>query len=131
MRTSLLALAAALLASPALSDTLIDHANGIQVDAAGHLQHFSGVLVGDDGKVVRLLRPGDALPKAAAIIDAHGRSLLPGFIDAHGHVLELGIDALRLDIVGVRSLGELQQRLRAYAAAHPDAKWILGAGWNQ
>jgi hypothetical protein len=31
----------------------------------------------------------------------------------------------------VRSLGELQQRLRAYAAAHPDAKWILGAGWNQ
>jgi hypothetical protein len=131
MRKSLLALAAALLASPALSDTLIDHANGIQVDAAGHLQHFSGVLVGDDGKVVRLFRPGDALPKAATIIDAHGRTLLPGFIDAHGHVLELGIDALRLDVVGVRSLGELQQRLRAYAAAHPNAKWILGAGWNQ
>jgi hypothetical protein len=45
--------------------------------------------------------------------------------------MELGIDAMHLDVVGVRSLAELQQRLRDYAAAHRDAKWILGAGWNQ
>jgi predicted amidohydrolase YtcJ len=64
-------------------------------------------------------------------IDEHGQTLLPGFIDAHGHVMELGRDALQLDLVGTRSLTELQQRLRDYAAAHPEAKWILGAGWNQ
>jgi predicted amidohydrolase YtcJ len=52
-------------------------------------------------------------------------------IDAHGHVMELGRDALQLDVVGTRSLAELQQRLRDYAAAHPDTKWIMGAGWNQ
>jgi predicted amidohydrolase YtcJ len=131
MKTIALALAVALFATTASADTLIDNANGIQVDAAGHLQHFTGLLIGDDGKVVRLLRAGEARPKAATTVDEHGQTLLPGFIDAHGHVLELGIDALHLDLVGTRSLAELQQRLRAYAAAHPDSKWILGAGWNQ
>jgi predicted amidohydrolase YtcJ len=127
----LLLSAAALLASPAFADTLVTNANGLQVDAAGHLQHFSGLLIGDDGKVVRLLRPGEALPRAAATVDAHGRTLMPGFIDAHGHVMELGRDSLQLDLVGTRSLAELQQRLRDYAAEHPQAKWIQGAGWNQ
>jgi predicted amidohydrolase YtcJ len=131
MTRTVLALAAALLASAASATTLIKDANGIQVDAGGHVQHFTGLLIGDDGKVVRLLHSGEPLPKATATIDAHGQTLLPGFIDAHGHVLELGIDAMHLDVVGTRSLGELQQRLRDYAAAHPDAEWILGAGWNQ
>ena len=131
MTKPLFALAAAFLASAAPATTLIDHANGIQVDAAGHVQHFTGLLIGDDGKVVRLLRAGDARPKAATVIDEHGRTLLPGFIDSHGHVMELGIDALRLDVVGTRSLAELQQRLRDYAAPHPGTGWIEGAGWNQ
>jgi predicted amidohydrolase YtcJ len=131
MRKPLVALIAALLASPAFSDTLIDRANGIQVDATGHLQHFTGLLIGDDGKIVRLLDAGDTRPKAARIVDARGQTLLPGLIDAHGHVMELGRDALQLDVVGTRSLAELQQRLRDYAAAHPNTKWILGAGWNQ
>jgi predicted amidohydrolase YtcJ len=64
-------------------------------------------------------------------VNENGRTVLPGFIDGHGHVMELGRDALQLDVVGVRSLSELQERLRAYAVAHPEAKWILGAGWNQ
>ena len=131
MTKPLFALAAAFLASAAPATTLIDHANGIQVDAAGHVQHFTGLLIGDDGKVVRLLRAGGARPKAATVIDEHGRTLLPGFIDSHGHVMELGIDALHLDVVGTRSLAELQQRLRDYAAAHPGTGWIQGAGWNQ
>jgi predicted amidohydrolase YtcJ len=131
MTKTILAITAALLASPAWSDTLIDNANGIQVDAAGHLQHFTGLLIGEDGKVVRLLRAGEPRPHAARVVNAEARTLLPGIIDAHGHVMELGRDALQLDIVGTRSLAELQQRLRAYASANPDAKWIMGAGWNQ
>jgi predicted amidohydrolase YtcJ len=130
-RTALLALTAALLASPAFADTLIDNANGIQIDPSGKLQHFTGLLIGDDGKVVRVLGAGDALPKADNVIDAGGRTLLPGLIDAHGHVMELGFDALRLDLVGTTSLQELQQRLKAYAAEHPGNGWIMGAGWNQ
>jgi predicted amidohydrolase YtcJ len=130
-RPALLALAAALLASPAFADTLIDNANGIQVDASGKLQHFTGVVVGDDGKVVRLLSATDARPKVDSVVDVHGETLLPGFIEGHGHVMELGFDALQLDLVGTSSLKDLQQRLKAYAAAHPGNGWILGAGWNQ
>lgn len=131
MHKTFIALAASLLASPTFADTLIDHANGIQADVQSQVEHFSGLLVSDDGKVIRLLRDGEPRPHAATVIDAGGRTLLPGMIDGHGHVMELGRDALQLDLVGTRSLAELQQRLRDYAAAHPDMKWIQGAGWNQ
>src|SRR5947208_1590135 len=100
MHKPLLALTAALLASPAFSATLIDHANGVQVDAAGRLQHFTGLLIGDDGKVMRVLRAGDARPKVDTNVDAQGGTLLPGLIDAHGHVTELGFAALQLDLTG-------------------------------
>jgi predicted amidohydrolase YtcJ len=131
MRTAFLAIAASILSTAAAADTLVDHVNGIQVDARGKLQHFTGLLIGDDGKVVRVLQAGEARPKAADSVDGRGRTLLPGFIDAHGHVMDLGYAALHLDLTGTRSLAELQQRLRDYAAAHPNDRWLIGFGWNQ
>jgi predicted amidohydrolase YtcJ len=131
MTRTVLALTAALLASAASASTLIDHANGIQVDASGHVQHFTGLLIDDDGKVVRLLHPGEPLPKATTAIDARGQTVMPGFIDAHGHVLGLGFEALQLNLTGTSSIEDLKQRLRDYAAAHPEVRWIIGTGWNQ
>ena len=55
MHKPILALAAALLASPANADTLVNNLNGIQVDANGRLERFTGILIGDDGKVKHLL----------------------------------------------------------------------------
>jgi predicted amidohydrolase YtcJ len=132
MRMTFLALAAALLPSPILADTLIHDVNGMQVGADGRLQHFNALVIGKDGKVKAVL--GRAHAHKAGItdsVDGRGRTLLPGFIDAHGHVTDLGFYALRLDVTGSASLAELQQRLRDYAAAHPDVKWIQGGGWNQ
>ncbi len=131
MRKTFIALAAALLTSPALADTLIDNVRGIQVDAAGKLDRFSAILIGDDGKVKQIWSSGLKPVGATKVIDAGGKTLLPGLIDGHGHVMDLGFAALRLDLTGTTSLAELQQRLRDYAAAHPDAKWIIGFGWNQ
>jgi predicted amidohydrolase YtcJ len=132
MRKTLIALAAALLATPTLADTLVSNVNGIRVGPDGKLQHFSALLIGDDGKVVRTFAVGEPLSELAAdAIDGRGRTLLPGLIDAHGHVLSLGFSALQLDLTGTSSLDDLKQRLRAYAAAHPDARWIVGRGWNQ
>src|SRR4051794_4858890 len=131
MRNLLIALTGALLASSAHSATLIDHANGVQADAAGKITHFTGLLVGDDGRIVRVLHAGEPRPKAAITVDAGGRTVLPGLIDGHGHVTDLGFYALRLNVTGSASLAELQQRLRDYAAAHPEVKWIQGGGWNQ
>ena len=136
MRTPLSAAIALFLAAAstsALADTLIDNANGIQVDVNGKLQRFTGLVIGKDGRVVQLLAKGDPRPAALydARTDANGRTLLPGLIDAHGHVMALGFGALQLDLTGTTSLADLQQRLKAYAAANPQAKWILGRGWNQ
>lgn len=131
MKRLLPMLLATLLASPALADTLIDNANGLQVGADGKLQRFTGLVIGDDGKVVRVVSPGEPKPEADTVVDAEGRTLLPGLIDAHGHVMGLGFNALQLDLTGTRSLAELQQRLKDHAAENPGNGWILGAGWNQ
>ena len=130
MRKTVFALLA-LAASPAWPDTLIENANGIETDVQGHVHHFQGLLISSDGKVVRLIHAGEAKAKAATIVDAHGRSLMPGFIDAHGHVMDLGFVALELDLTGTRSLAELQRRLTDYAAAHENDPWLIGFGWNQ
>src|SRR5678815_4090498 len=120
MRNVFLAAAAALLASPAWSNTLIDNVNGIQVGPNGKLQHFWALLIGDDGKVLRTIDKLDNIRlNVQQTVDGGGKTLLPGLIDAHGHVMGLGMAALQLDLVGAGSITELQQRLRTYAAAHP------------
>jgi hypothetical protein len=132
MRTSFLALALALLPSPLLADTFIHHVNGIQVGPDGKLQHFNALVIGDDGKVKAVLNRAELYKaRITSSVDGRGQTLLPGFIDAHGHVTDLGFAALRLDLTGTHSLAELQQRLRDYAAAHPKDTWLIGFGWNQ
>ena len=48
---------------PPLADTLVDNVNGIQVDANGKLQHFTGILIGDDGKVEAAAAPAKRRPR--------------------------------------------------------------------
>ena len=133
MNRSLLALAAALLSTSAMADTLVHNANGIQVGADGKLQRFTALVIGDDGKVKNVLASVDnvRLANITHSIDLQGQTLLPGLIDAHGHFFGLGNAALTLDLTGTASLAELQQRLAAYAAANPGSGWIIGRGWNQ
>ena len=133
MHKALIALTAALLASPAFADTLVTNINGIQADEQGQIQHFKALVVGNDGKVRQVIDHPELVKLAgiARTIDGRGRTLMPGLIDGHGHVTDLGFAALHLDVTGTASLAELQQRLRDYAAAHPAAKWIQGGGWNQ
>lgn len=131
MRKTIVALAALLASSSALADTLVTNANGIQVDAHGKLDRFTGILIGDDGKVKRVLHGEMLKLRDTNVVDAKGQTIMPGLIDAHGHVTALGFAALQLDLTGTKSLAEFQQRLKAYAEANPNGRWILGRGWNQ
>lgn len=64
-------------------------------------------------------------------IDGEGRTLLPGLIDAHAHVMGLGFQEMDVDVSGLGSLEETQEKLREYAEENPDLEWIRGRGWNQ
>ncbi|KQU49663.1 metal-dependent hydrolase [Sphingomonas sp. Leaf339] len=122
----------AVLPAPALADALVDNVDGITLDADGKVVRFTGLVLTTDGKVVRLLSAKDKRPeKLDWRADMKGRVMLPGFVDAHGHVMELGFRALELDLSGTKSLDEAKARIAAYAAANPERKWILGGGWNQ
>lgn len=126
-------LAAVLAALPAAAaDLLLDHVNGYTLDRHGALQRFEALLI-DRGRVVAIGRH-DALAKCAGdarVVDGAGKTVLPGLIDAHGHVMGLGMALRQADLSGTATLDAAFDAVRAYAAARPDAPWVLGRGWNQ
>lgn len=68
---------------------------------------------------------------AAPRLDAQGRTLLPGLIDAHVHLMGQGLSMLQADLVGARSKQEVVERLEAFAATLPPGAWVTGRGWDQ
>ena len=96
------------------------------------LLEFGGIVF-DDGKVVKTGAAAalHAEFPHAQIIDGHGKTVLPGLIDAHGHVLDLGFMDVRIKLYDSSSLADAQDRIRIYAKANPDRAWLLGGGWNQ
>jgi predicted amidohydrolase YtcJ len=130
MRRLLVALAL-LAPAPAFADTLVDNINGISVERDGTVRRFAAMVIDDDGKIARLVeRRGDA-PRTDYREDGRGRTVIPGLIDSHAHVMGLGISLLSLDLSDTRSLAEAQAKIAAYAAENPDRPWIIGRGWNQ
>lgn len=131
-RTFLIAASFIFLSAPAFADALVDNVDGLTLDQNGKVVRFTGVLMTPDGRVARLLSAKDKRPeKLDWRADMKGRVMLPGFVDAHGHVMELGFRQLELDLAGTRSLAEALTRIAAYARENPDRKWITGGGWNQ
>ncbi|WP_419694608.1 amidohydrolase [Mesorhizobium muleiense] len=65
---------------------------------------------------------------ATKIIDAQGGSMVPGFIEAHMHLFGGAAELDNLHLQGVHGFDALSDAIRAYAAARPNAKLLLGAG---
>ena len=125
----------ALLATAALAhaDTVIDNANGYTLDSKGKVMRFSSLAFDQKGRILAV--GSGALAKAQAPaakhIDLHGLTVLPGLIDAHGHVFGLGQQFLQLDLTGSASLADALKAASTYAAANPQRAWLTGRGWNQ
>lgn len=120
------------LSQPLLADTLIVHgARGYTPTASGS-RSFSGLIV-VDGRIERVLAEGEAPPSIAGarIVDAGGKTLLPGLIDAHGHVPGLGQERIEADLRGAATLDETLARVRGFARKNPSNQWVVGRGWNQ
>jgi predicted amidohydrolase YtcJ len=124
--TSLLALAV-----PALADTLVDNVDGMTIGEDGKVKRFTGLVFDEDGKVVAVLARGEARPRVDYRLDGKGRVLIPGMIDAHVHVMDIGFGALTLDLSDTTSLEDALAKIKAFAQDNPGRPWILGRGWNQ
>ena len=124
--------ATALIAVPAMAQdsVLLKNINGYTLDEQGKLKQFSQILV-KDGKVVSTDQGAANKVDDARVIDGNGKTLLPGMIDAHGHMLGLGSNLLEVDLRAAGSAQEAAQRVADYALAHGDQEWITGRGWNQ
>lgn len=64
-------------------------------------------------------------------IDAKGQAVYPGFIDAHAHFVGYGKSLFQVDLFGTTSWEEAVERVKVFAAAHPNLVWIEGRGWDQ
>ncbi|PYV68694.1 MAG: amidohydrolase [Acidobacteria bacterium] len=80
--------------------------------------------VGSDREIGRLRGT------STQVIDAKGRLVLPGFTDCHTHFMEGSLLLQQIFLNGVKSIPEIQSRVKAYAGAHPNEPWLLGRGWN-
>ena len=80
--------------------------------------------VGGEREIMRYRRP------QTTVIDAKGAAVLPGFDDAHVSLIAGGLAREGVQLFGATTLEDIQQRITAWAEAHPDAAWITGSGWS-
>ncbi|NZA26442.1 amidohydrolase [Luteimonas sp. SJ-92] len=91
-------------------------------------------MVWDGGGRILAVGRADALRGEypdAEVLDLGDAVVVPGLIDAHAHLMNLGQALLSADLAGARSKDEVIERLQAYAADLPEGAWLLGRGWDQ
>ncbi|WP_423998238.1 amidohydrolase [Maribacter sp. IgM3_T14_3] len=85
-----------------------------------------------DGKFIAVGTTDEIRDKYTSdqLIDADGRAITPGLIDAHCHFYGLGLTQQIVDLVGTTSFEEVLERVRAFHTANPKS-FVRGRGWDQ
>ncbi len=95
-------------------------------------QPIAKAMVIKDGRIMKI---GNNLAfdelATARIIDLSGQTILPGFIDSHVHVRELGMDRIKANLVGVETVGEIVRRLKLRFPNPAPGEWLIGQGWDE
>ena len=81
------------------------------------------VAVGTNESIAEVYEPDSTM-------DAGGKTILPGLIDAHCHFVGYGLGLQECDLVGTKSFAEVLDRVKKYAATNK-REWIIGRGWDQ
>jgi predicted amidohydrolase YtcJ len=87
-----------------------------------------------DGRILFAGRRADAdryVGDRTSVTDLQGGTVIPGLIDAHVHLANLGASLDRVDLVGVETETEAIDRVVARAKAVPKGEWIAGWGWDE
>ena len=107
--------------------------NGAVFD--GHRYLGAGEVEIVDGRVEMVsLRQGSgqatgSTNKADEVVDLQGGLIAPGFIDAHVHAVQGGLERIRCDLSEHSTRAQYLAEIARYSAANPDRLWILGGGW--
>ncbi|MCU0425827.1 MAG: amidohydrolase family protein [Candidatus Kapabacteria bacterium] len=112
------------------ADLLITNARVYAVD--GQFSIAEAVAV-KNGRIVAIGSSKDLRTrwKASQTLDAKGKFVYPGFYDAHAHLYNYGRTLQNADLQGTTSFKQVLERLKAYRKANPQARWMLGRGWDQ
>jgi predicted amidohydrolase YtcJ len=81
--------------------------------------------VGSNREVLRLRRP------QTVTIDAQGAAVVPGFNDAHLHLVRGGLTLDGVDLADAKNVAEAVALVKAWAEANPAREWVVGRGWNE
>ena len=120
------------ISSLSLADTnLIKNINGYTLTNDGDLINFEALKFTNDRIDAIYPSTPEDVSFVDNVIDGSGKTLIPGLIDAHGHVGSYGLSLLRVDLVGALSESEAADRVLEFADSNPELNWILGRGWNQ
>ncbi len=87
-----------------------------------------------EGKTIKAVGPYETLNTAftdSARIDLEGRTVLPGMIDSHVHVRELGMDRIKANLVGAKTTDAIIARLKAHYPNPDTGVWLIGQGWDE
>ena len=132
MKKSLIAIITILLFScnaKEKADLLVYNATIYTVDSS-----FSTAeaMVVKDGKIIATGKMADLEESYSAKekIDAAGKFIYPGFIDAHAHFVGYGMSLRTVNLVGTNSWDEAIEKVKQFATENPDG-WITGRGWDQ
>lgn len=112
------------------ADIVVTNANIRTMDAkrtvARSLAIHTGkiVAIGSDAEVRSMIGP------KTRVVDAGGKTVLPGFNDAHVHFMETGVQLSAVDLRSAKSPEEFVQRIKDFAAKLPKGRWILGGQWD-
>ncbi|HEV2278434.1 MAG TPA: amidohydrolase, partial [Acidobacteriaceae bacterium] len=117
------------------ADAIYFHGNiltGVNLESA-HPQRVAAMAVRDG--VVVATGSDEAVAAqwkgpATRMVDLGGAFAMPGFNDAHAHLGMGGKILLSVDLIGVKSLAEMQARIRAAAEKAPAGQWLTGGGWD-
>ena len=108
---------------------LVHHANIYTVDEKFSTAEAMAIR---DGKIIAMGSNDDLLKKyeGEQTVDAGGKAIFPGFIDAHCHFTGYATDRWKCDVVGTTSWQEIVKKITEYSKAAP-MQWIYGRGWDQ
>ena len=118
--------------TPAASATYY-YTGGDILTMVGDTPRYAEALLVKDGRIAAvgaLAHVQQAAGPGATRIDLAGSTLMPGFIDAHGHLVYATHTMLDADLAGVKDIPELLARMKAHAAEVPEGERIVGMGYR-